>query len=89
MTPQAEHPLSLGAWLELVMRELPAASAPPSAAEQTAILDLARVAAHASERISAPISAYLVGLVLAARPADERAAALQMLVAHLEQQTGA
>jgi hypothetical protein len=89
MTPPAEHALSVGAWLELVMRDLPAGSVPPSATEQTAILDLARVAAHASERIAAPISAYLVGLVLASRPADERAAALQVLVADLEQQVGA
>lgn len=89
MSAQTEHALSLGAWLELVMRALPAASAPVSAAEQTAILDLARVAAHPSERIAAPISAYLIGLALATRPAEEREAGLQALVAQLEQQTGA
>ena len=33
--------------------------------EQTALLDLARVAAHTSERISAPISTFLVGVAYA------------------------
>ena len=87
--PNTEPALPLSAWLDLLLRELPVGSAPPSAAEQTAILDLARVAAHGSERVAAPISAYLVGLALAARPTDERAAALQALVAHLESQSGA
>ena len=87
--PHAEPARSLSAWLDLVLRELPDGAAVPSAGEQTAILDLARVAAHASERIAAPISAYLVGLTLRALPADERAAALQALVAHLERETGA
>ncbi len=87
--PNAEPALSLSTWLDLVLRELPDGAAGPSAAEQTAILDLARVAAHASERIAAPISAYLVGLAYAARPADERAAALRALVANLEARAGA
>ena len=87
--PHAEPTLSLSAWLDVVLHELPDATAAPSAAEQAAILDLARVAAHGSERIAAPISAYLVGLAFSALPADERAAALQVLVGHLESQTGA
>ena len=87
--PNAEPALSLSTWLDLVLRELPDGAAVPSAAEQTAILDLARVAAHGSERVAAPISAYLVGLAFSALPADERAAALQVLVGHLESQTGA
>ena len=90
MTPSpAEPALSLSAWLDLVLRELPDAATVPSAGEQTAILDLARVAAHASERIAAPISAYLVGLALRELPADERAAALQALVVNLEARAGA
>ena len=87
--PDAEPALSLSVWLDIVLHELPGGAAAPSAAEQAAILDLARVAAHGSERIAAPISAYLVGLAYAARPADERAAALQALVANLEARAGA
>ena len=85
MTPPPTEPsLSLSAWLDLVLRELPPGAAAPSPAEQAAILDLARVAAHASERVAAPISAYLVGLAFSGLPADERAAALQALVSQLE-----
>jgi hypothetical protein len=36
--------------------------------EVEAILELARVAAHASERRAAPVTTYLAGLVLAAPP---------------------
>ena len=87
--PHAEPTLSLSVWLDVVLHELPDGTPAPSAAEQAAILDLARVAAHSSERIAAPISAYLVGLAYAARQADERAAALQALVANLEARAGA
>jgi hypothetical protein len=51
---------------------------PPDAAEVTALLDLAGVAAHASERIAAPLACWLVGragadpaAVLARMRADE------------------
>ncbi len=89
MTTQSEHALPLSAWLDLLARELPAGSAQPTAVEQAAILDLARVAAHASERIAAPISAFLVGVALASHAPEDRAVALRTLVEHLENQTGA
>lgn len=73
-------------WLDLVRRHLngDAQSLPLSADERSAILDLARVAAHTSERITAPLSAYLAGLALAAVPAAERADRMAELVAKLE-----
>jgi hypothetical protein len=43
--------------------------APPDAATVEALLGLAGTAAHASERIAAPIACYLVGL--AGLPASE------------------
>jgi len=51
----------------------------PSDAELEALLDLAGVAAHASERIAAPITCWLVGragvdIAEARRVADELAA---------------
>ncbi len=84
MTARESTAIPLEAWLDLLLAELPADSPRPAAAEQAAILDLARVAAHASERIAAPISAFMAGMALASRGGDERAAALQTLVRKIE-----
>ncbi len=72
-------------WLERLSEVLPAgAQGTVSAEEQAALLDIARIAAHTSERIAAPISTYLAGLALATAEPDERVAALQRIVARLE-----
>jgi hypothetical protein len=52
--------------------------------ERDALLDLARVAAHTSERWVAPVTTYLVGLAHAAMPPEERPAAVRTLVAALD-----
>jgi Domain of unknown function (DUF6457) len=54
--------------------------------EAEAVLELARVVAHASERRAAPVSAYLVGLALAGAAPEARAAFLDELVIKLETQ---
>jgi Domain of unknown function (DUF6457) len=84
-----QPPLKLGEWLEELgrapgMRTL----APIDRPSERALLDLARIAAHKSERIAAPITAYLVGLAAAERPEEERGAWLQSLVAALETREG-
>ena len=84
MTNDAPTPATLAEWLDSLAGQLPAGTPGASAAEQAAILELARVAAHASERIAAPISAYVAGIALAGRSPLERAAALRQLVAALE-----
>ncbi len=66
----------------------PAADSVPSRAETDALLDLARVAAHTSERWTAPISTFLVGVALAGVPPRERAARLRALVTRLEADPG-
>jgi hypothetical protein len=48
---------------------------PPDAATVEVLLDLAGTAAHASERVAAPIACYLVGLAGAAPPDAGRLAA--------------
>lgn len=53
-------------------------------AERAALLDLARVAAHASERWAAPLATFLAGCAYAELPAPERAPALEALVTELE-----
>jgi hypothetical protein len=52
--------------------------------EIEAILELARVAAHSSERRAAPVTAYLAGLVLAGAAPEAREAFLDDLVVRLE-----
>lgn len=77
-------------WFEQLAAALPEPDGTPDAAtavtddERDALLDLARVAAHTSERWTAPVSTFLVGVVLHAVPAAERAGLLRRLVATLE-----
>ena len=52
-------------------------------AEQRDLLDLARIAAHRSERIAAPLSAFLAGVALADLPSDQRAQRVAELKSHL------
>ena len=58
---------------------------PLSSAERSGLLDLARVAAHTSERISAPLTTFLVGLALASVPPAERAPRIAALVRRLDE----
>ncbi|MEY3019784.1 MAG: hypothetical protein RLZZ272_768 [Actinomycetota bacterium] len=53
------------------------------AATRDALLDLARIAAHSSERWTAPVTTWLVGIALAGSSPAERAARLAGLVAEL------
>jgi hypothetical protein len=52
--------------------------------EVEAVLELARVAAHASERRAAPVTTYLAGLVLGGAAPEAREAFLDDLVVKLE-----
>ena len=59
---------------------------PPSvgAGEVEAILELARVAAHSSERRAAPVTTYLAGLILGGAAPEAREAFIDDLVVKLE-----
>jgi Domain of unknown function (DUF6457) len=61
---------------------------PPSVApgEVEAVLELARVAAHTSERRAAPVTAYLAGMAVAGAAPEAREAFLDDLVVKLEVQ---
>ncbi len=78
--------VSLDAWLQRMRGQLPDGTtlgiSPP---EVTALLDLARVAAHTSERIAAPLSTFLAGVAFGGLPGDVRAARFADLVGRLEQ----
>jgi hypothetical protein len=57
-----------------------------SAGEIEAVLELARVAAHTSERRAAPVTAYLVGMAVAGAAPEAREAFIDDLVIKLEVQ---
>ncbi len=52
--------------------------------EQQLLLDLARIAAHSSERWTAPLSTYLLGMAMADLDPDERVMRLRGVVATLD-----
>ena len=56
----------------------------PTAEEQRLILELSRIAAHASERIAAPIVSYMVGVAVATLDPPARAAEIARLLAEME-----
>jgi hypothetical protein len=77
--------IPLEEWLARVHDSVgPGAGPALTADEQTALLDLARVAAHRSERITAPLTTFLAGVAYGALPAEERAPALRRLLELLE-----
>lgn len=79
--------MSVDAWLARLMAELPELEqASLSADERTALLDLARVAAHRSERIAAPLTTFLVGLALPATPRPGWAPRIRAMVARLDRE---
>ena len=52
--------------------------------EQAALLDLARIAAHRSERIAAPLTTFLAGVAYGSLGPDDRVRALRALADRLE-----
>lgn len=77
--------IALEDWLRSVHQVLGGAGgAPISEEERTALLDVARVAAHRSERVAAPLTTFLAGVAYGALAPEDRLAALRELVSTLE-----
>ena len=77
------------AWLEELGALLPAGVLEEAGPEErAALLDLARIAAHRSQRWAAPISTYLVGIAFAPLPRAERLDRIRALVAQLDVEAG-
>jgi len=75
----------LADWLEHLIAQLPeGAASAPTPEEARALLDLACVAAHTSERIAAPLSTFLVGLAYSSREPADRGRLITELVGRLE-----
>jgi hypothetical protein len=75
-------------WLAALEAELPGDAVELGAEERDALLDLARIAAHTSERWLAPLTTFRVGLALAGSPPAERLAAIRRIAAALEPEDG-
>jgi len=76
---------SVDAWLARFAAELPdGMDASLSVDERTALLDLARVAAHRSERIAAPLTTFLLGLALAGSPRGDWASRIGAMATRLD-----
>ena len=76
--------MSVDAWLARFAAELPDLRASLSADDREALLDLARVAAHRSERIAAPLTTFLLGLAMAGTPAGNWAPQIRTMVERLD-----
>jgi hypothetical protein len=77
--------IPLAVWLEKLGGILGPPGGPGlSDDEQTALLDIARIADHTSERIAAPLSTFMAGLACAELPPWERATTLRSLAEQLE-----
>jgi Domain of unknown function (DUF6457) len=81
---ESNPPLGLEAWLARLAELLSVDAEGAGPAERAVLLDLARVAAHRSERVAAPITTYLAVVALADLPPAERLARLRALLVALE-----
>ncbi len=75
--------MTLRQWLDALRAELQT-DVDLSADDQSALLELTAVAAHRSERIAAPLSAFLAGMVLANEDPQRRAERIRRLTTSLE-----
>ena len=77
--------VTVHAWLDLVRSALASdADLGLGSAERRLLLDLSRLAAHASERPAAPLTTYLAGIALAGLDSAARVERLERLVADLQ-----
>lgn len=74
----------LSAWLGRVHAHLPAQVPELTPGETQALLELARVAAHTSERTAAPLTTFLVGAASSQTARGHRETLIRALLADLE-----
>jgi hypothetical protein len=79
-----DQQMTLSQWLDAVRRQL-GTDLDLSTDDQRALLDLTRVAAHRSERIAAPLTAFLAGMALTDLDPARRADEIRRITAALEE----
>jgi len=77
------EPIPLAEWLRDV-GDILELSGGVTEEEQVVLLDIARIAAHTSERVAAPLTTFMAGVACAALPPSERGTALRSLASQLE-----
>jgi hypothetical protein len=75
--------LPLDDWLERVRSAIGAGAPDLGPDEREALLQLTRLAAHASERVAGPLTVYLLGMSVAGRDAESRQDAIEELMGRL------
>jgi hypothetical protein len=76
----------LAVWLVVLGGILGPSGGPGLTEEETAaLLDIARIATHTSERVAAPLTTFMAGVACAALPKGDRGAALLSLAEQLEE----
>lgn len=78
-----DDPVPPADWLARLRAALVADAPTATDGEIDALLDLARVAAHTSERWTAPVSTFVAGLALADLPPAEREQRIREATARL------
>ncbi len=87
--PLRTNQVDVETWLGELGALLPAGIlAEAGSEERAALLDLARIAAHRSQRWAAPISTYLVGVSFASLPRADRLERMRAIVAQLDVEVG-
>jgi hypothetical protein len=88
VSPQDPSPtdqVDVETWLDALGQRVPPGTLEQAGPEERVVLlDLARIAAHRSQRWAAPISTYLVGLAFASLPRAERLDRMRALVAEMD-----
>lgn len=81
--PDASAAVPLDVWLERVRAELGVESPRLTEAEREALLELTRLAAHASERVAGPLTVYALGMAVAGESEETRLERIRNLSARL------
>lgn len=83
MNPGEGAAIPLEAWMARVAAEIGEASTTLSERERDALLELTRLAAHASERIAGPLTVYAMGMSLAGVSQEARLERIRAVTARL------
>jgi Domain of unknown function (DUF6457) len=83
MNPGEGAAITLEAWMARLRAEIGEAGATLPGPERDALLELTRLAAHASERIAGPLTVYALGMALAGVPQEARLERIREITARL------
>lgn len=83
MNPGEATTVPLETWMARVRVEIGEEGTRLAGPERDALLELTRLAAHASERIAGPLTVYALGMALAGVPPEARLGRIREITARL------